>query len=60
MERCAVTEPDLVVLICALCKDDLDQECTHFVECFEEVGELLCEGCWEQWLEDNSQFGVGA
>lgn len=37
---------------CQACEDELEDN-GHVVECFEETGKILCESCWEEWLEEN-------
>lgn len=34
--------------------------CTNNAVAFDEDGRALCEDCLEEWMIDNSQFGVGA
>lgn len=49
---------------CAACGAQGDEFGSVNVEAFELTGELYCEECAddaiEQWEEDNGQFGVGA
>lgn len=38
---------------CEECEDELEDAHAHLCECFEETGKILCESCWEEWLEEN-------
>ena len=41
------------VPLCANCDTGLDGMEPHTVECFEQIGELLCAECWEEMQEAN-------
>jgi hypothetical protein len=49
---------------CVECGASGDDFASPSIECWEELGELVCEDCaegaLERWAEDNDQFGVGA
>ena len=42
-------------MICTGCKEDLDIDCySNKVECFELVGEVWCDSCFESHCERNA------
>ena len=45
---------------CSICGEDLEADCSPSLEAFEIVGDLVCDDCVEDVLQDHSQFGVGA
>lgn len=49
---------------CVECGVSGDEFMSPNVECWEVIGDLVCEDCaesaLERWEEDNGQFGVGA
>lgn len=58
MERPAYVFHSLSV--CAGCGCTGDEFGGVNVEAFELTGDLYCDECAEQVIEDNGQFGVGA
>ena len=37
---------------CEKCEDDIEGSYSHICECLEVTGKIMCESCWDDWLEE--------
>lgn len=54
------TVADGTVDVPACCEVCGEEDISPNVEAFELSGEIVCDDCAEQIIEDNGQFGMGA